>query len=215
MAEPMTDAELAAIESAYTISDTFEAPMVRALIAEVRRLRGEVERQATYIAILRQDEEFTKAHCGPEASSIVADLRARLVVCETDLDAAQKEAAKYFAGSQKWARRAEAAEKALAVYDPGDSKQSYLGAALRAAADEPQWATKADKIKAIMRRGAAELDRLAVYEPEVKDETPICWGCGCREPYVISGEVVCTQCGGFMVPHWRYLASQSILNGGK
>ena len=129
MAEPMTDAEMWAIESAYAVSDTFEAPMVRRLLSEVRRLRGELKRE-------QDDYDYTNAEL----------IKTTAMLAEFIEDARNTRA------------------------------------------------------------------RLALHEPEVKDETPVCSDCGttnCDERYdCLTGKATTT-------PRWRYLAAQAILNGGK
>ena len=128
--EPMTNAELAAMSGrqqehnlkVYTISGSVGlhsalqiAHIDRGkLLTEVRRLRGEVTRLNLHrVEYTETMDKWT--HELDERDN----LRARLAVCESDLDAAQKEAARYFAGSQEWAKRAEAAEKALAILNGG------------------------------------------------------------------------------------------------
>lgn len=101
MAEPMTDEKLVKMETARFLLEPPAPEVVGELLTEVRRLRGE---------IIGRDESWVTER---EA------LRARLEQCESDLDAAQKEAARYFAGVQKWARRAEKAEKELAILNGG------------------------------------------------------------------------------------------------
>lgn len=198
----MTDAELAALDEKLEhfrrlglplgLTPDSAAELLGRLLAEVRRLRGELQ-----------------LHAGDT------------LTLKNEVDARVEEIAELC--------------QRLALYEPPDSvKQSYFAAALRACCDdEKSWhgcgaekcdvTAKADKIRAIMRRAAHELDKYEPPEGE-RDETMSCASCGSTDlrPWYDNDEKQqiwsCGSCiqqwwTSDLIPRWRYDLAERIKRG--
>lgn len=197
---------------------------------------AEVQRLRQHVAILQHEEAFTKAYCGSDSDSVVMGLRAEVQRLRDELALVDKTLGPWIKppddriGAIKDVMQAhlsergnaEVAQARLTTLDRLREELHAVDAVLDRRDALADLSNRVDKILRCIKLAQvvdpkAEIikleARLAIYEPEERDETLVCRACGNDRDihHLLILPWPCSRAEGQPIARWRYLAAQKIM----